>query len=497
MFTKMKFTGLAMLAVAASCATHSPVREMQAGRFEQARVVATAAAKQEKDLGQLDLGMIEVAAGNAKAAFEHFNDALPKIEHVWKENRKSLATYVERAQSLLQIGKIPYEGDDHEMLLAHSIRALLAWIVETDGDAGRALAFADEATARMGDRLSKRGQQGSPESPQCTSIAEFVAGMAYEELPRVRNLHEARKWYDAAHRTEPTPAVADAVARVGGDGNGSESPSSPVYVFLFEGPRFERQIEHARVSKVINEKVRSTANPVLTKAIQANGDAMFKLPRLVEVENGISSAHLAVDGGPALSMPLLSDLEASSRADFALARERCETDQLIALGVRSTGGLLGGIGAGLMFATNLMDQGDSRCWRLMPSRIRLLRLELPYGEHTVDIALAPNGKTVQSGVRLGFVDRVKRDGFMAAVFGNARPESADYRLEAVQSVGTSKRSVRLEVQPGRASLVLAFAPSANALGALISPDEVKSGAAAKVAAVADAPAAGLAETSSK
>jgi hypothetical protein len=180
-------------------------------------------------------------------------------------------------------------------------------------------------------------------------------------------------------------------------GHHSAPGNGVLYVFTLVGvgPHKEETAEIAStVSLLIADQILSAIGPqTLPPTI-----APVKVPKVVVTPNDVTSIGVAVDSRPAGRTATITDIGRMAVEQYdaiyprviAEAVVRRVVKKAVIFGAKEAMGTAkdswAGLGLDLLgIAWEATEAADTRCWGLLPDKIQVLRLELPAGQHTVNL----------------------------------------------------------------------------------------------------------------
>ncbi|MCI0701709.1 MAG: hypothetical protein L0241_11555 [Planctomycetia bacterium] len=429
---------LAALVLGLGCTTHADrlheIRsEYHAGNVEAARTKIDAAipkSRREADVLKLDRAMVLLAEGKPREAEAILREVRDRFD---EKEGKDLA---EGALSMLADDQqLAYAGEDYEKVL---IRFMLA-ISNLLADGSDATAYALQVNQK---------QQQIIESSRSLSADGKNLKESYKLVPAGAYLHAALReethtnFDDVARSLELVAKWKPDFGPIKHDlqraktGRHSQPGHGVVYVFTLvgRGPFKEEKQEIAT----------SAALLIADRLIFAMGKqslpptlAPIKVPRVVRPTNAVAQVVVGVNGRVTGQTETITDVgqmaveqcEAVFPETLARAVVRRAVKKSMIYGAKEATGVDKSMMSSLAFnAVGVLweatESADTRCWGLLPDKIQVLRLELPAGEH--QLTLQPVSKT-------------------GSFIGGAEP-------------------VRVQVQDGRNSYVLANFPDAKLTG---------------------------------
>jgi len=415
---------IVLCGLGSGCASHydrvwQAREEFHAGRIDAARGAVDKQLKKhrgEADVFLLDKAMIELTSGNPREAeriLRGVRDRFDEFEQVDAgEITKSLLTD-DTAKS--------YAGEDYEKVL---IRAMLALSnLMTDGsDAGAyALQIVDkqeQIIQKVADKQKKTTDLMRSKDPDAEVDKAFVpAELAYKQValgPYIRAMlaEESPLTLDEAARARVQvanfePDFRDASADL--QRARYEKPLAPgrgvLYVFALvgRGPiKQEKEEVATQVSLLIADRV---VNAFSNRAIPPTL-APVKVPYVINFPNLVDSVSVRVDGETRGTTATIVDVgamaERQQEAYYPEIVARAVARRVLKKGVLYAAQEVTDVQQGSLMSLGVMAAGvaweatenaDTRCWALLPDTIQVLRVELPVGEHEIDLRPVGQGGT--------------------------------------------------------------------------------------------------------
>ncbi|MEE2639917.1 MAG: hypothetical protein VX768_04770 [Planctomycetota bacterium] len=407
------------LTVFCGCTTHAKrwadlQRSFQQGDIESAsRLADQLAEKNRKNavLVKLDQSIVKLAQNRPDQA-----------ERILREVRDQFASqdplqHLGKAASLVSDDQArPFQPDEYEQLFVLIFLAISNLLQNGDD----AFAYANQLTALQAEienriRESRRGLEQSDngsglppnqggEAPgeeagvvpfRQIALAPFIAGVLHEETHR--DYDSAELYFERAARFQPGFQEAQRGVLRTRDGRHSLPGNGVLYVFAAVG-RGPRKVEKEEIPT-------SQALLIADRMLSALGDhtlpptlSPIRTSRVEVLPGSLRNIRVMVDGRVVGQTETVTDLGqiakqqdlASHPAEMARAIVRRVVKKSAvyaskdALGTErnSWADLLINAGGVLWEAT---ESADTRCWRLLPEKIQVLRVELPVGSHPVQL----------------------------------------------------------------------------------------------------------------
>jgi uncharacterized protein len=426
-------TLLALAALVAGCATHADrLREIRsefyAGNVETAGIQIDRYLKsygREADCLKLDRAVVELAAGRPRQAEQLLREVRDSLDYL---QQTSLA---EQGGSMLTDDNITsYAGEDYERILIRDMLALT-----------NLMSSGDDATAYalQGDDLQERIiQAGTDETGQNFKLAykrvalgPYIHGMLREQTHMDYD-DAARSWVKVCSWEPSFPYGRYDVERAV-HGRHSARGNGVLYVFSLvgRGPYKEQHEETgATIAMLVGDRIFSyTGKHTLPPTI-----ATIKVPKVVRAHQILStrSVQVAVDGRAAGETATITDVGQLATQQYDAVYPRILAKAVARRMVKK--GLIYGAKEGLKVSNNSLaniamdvagvaweatETADTRCWGLLPDQIQVLRLELPAGEHQINLrALGGLGMDGEHQKTVRIADG--RNTYLLATFADGR-----------------------------------------------------------------------------
>ena len=398
--------GIALVLVVSGCATHfdriEPVRQsFFQGQLDQALVQLDKKKDvrlRNGDVKDLDRAMIQLALGNPREAERTLRKIRDRFDHL---EQTSLA---EKTASFLTDDNIKaYSGEDYERVM---IRAFLALSnLMTDG--GDANAYALQMAEKQEEVIAKATKRHA-EEPQMVAaykrvaLGPYLKAMLAEESPLT--LDDAAK--NRLQVVNWEPGFRDGKADL--QRAEHEAPLRPghgaLYVFALvgRGPVKEEVAEvPSQVALLIADRIISnnsnrglppTIAPVKVPKVRIDGGGPDCIAVSVDGEWKGETATLVDIGGMAVAQhearypQIVAEAVARRVVKKAViygAKEMIDSEQWSASSIA-----LSALGV----AWEATESADTRAWSLLPDRIQVVRMELPVGEHEIQLKPSRGGR---------------------------------------------------------------------------------------------------------
>ena len=359
--------------------------------------------KKEADLLKLESAMLDLSNGNMSQARKSLIEVRDHFDYF---EQKSLG---ENALSLWTDDTvIAYPGEDYEKVM---IRAMLA-VAELLNGGGDAEAFAlqvvekQEQIKRAVAKKPLRDKDGNElPNPKLAykqvAFGAYLRGVLREET--LTNYDDATRYYEMVTQWEPGFMQAKRDLQRMQNGRHHEQGNGVVYVITFvgRGPYKEQvNAEATQFALLIADRIFSMMNKYSVPPTLAP----VPIPEIRRYYDDISAVGIYVNGKPVAATETVTDVGQMAVDQFDVNRDaiiakavvRRITKKGTIYAAKQIGdvnpwiSLLMDVGGGVWEA---YEAADTRCWGLLPDRIQVARMELPAGDHTLELqAVSNNGK---------------------------------------------------------------------------------------------------------
>lgn len=306
---------------------------------------------------------------------------------------------------------IAYTGEDYERIF---VRALLA-VVNLMRGGGDAIAFANQVDDEQERVLQViRAEGGDPGAGQRVAFGAYLAATLFED--RVRFDRAARLYEQAAEWAPQLTAAQLGARRARGEDPPLARGHGVVHVIALVGTG-PRKVE-------VDEPVSSTAL-VLAQAVYRIGAertvlpsmAPVKIPAVVETRCPVDAVRVFGERGLLGTSEVAADVATMARSQFEAKKDwivaRAVLRRVLKLAIVEAGthvaarqdNSTAGFGVDIL-ATLLSwlwtgtETADTRCWSCLPATLQVLRLELPAGEHALEIVPSRGGRELDTGTKV-------------------------------------------------------------------------------------------------
>ncbi|MBU6236424.1 MAG: hypothetical protein KGQ51_01265 [Planctomycetes bacterium] len=388
---------IVQISLTTGCTTHAkriaiPRTHFYDGQFTVCREQLEKIAKnhrQDRDVANLDLAMVDLLEGQTERAERRLREVRDRFDHLEQ------ASLTEKTISMWTDDSVrAYAGEDYEKILLRVFLALASLMRDGTDAESYTLQIQDkhdEIRQRLGqseiDNAATSNRFGLP-------IGFYLRGMLREQTHQ--NYDDALRAYSQAASILPecVPLQWD-MARVQ-QGVHSKPGCGVVIVFAMVG-RGPYKIE-------VNERPTSDALLIADRIISAVGPyqlpptiAPIKVPDITVPPGDVDSVFVSVEGqqvGPTVSLANVEQLAETtyrSQRDQIVARavaRRVVKKATVVTAKNSIGANdLTGLGMDLAgVAWEATETADTRCWGLLPRDIQILRVEVPSGDHSLQVS---------------------------------------------------------------------------------------------------------------
>jgi len=385
-----------LVLLSSGCSTHSKRIALPRNLFYDGQLQAcregleklSKSNRQDRDVVNLDLAVVDLLSGNAKQAEIKLREVRDRFDHLEQD---SLA---EKTVSMWTDDQVrSYAGEDYEKILIRVFLSLSSLMHDGIDAESYTLQIQDkheQLALRFADRNNQKA--GSEYAP--LPLGFYMRGMLREATHR--DYDDAVRNYEIASTQLPScqPLIWDLTrAR---SGVHSQPGHGVVYVFAMVG-RGPYKVEVA-------EQPTSDALLIADRIVSAVGPyklpptvAPIKIPDITVLQSDVDSVGVRVNGnsiGPTASLANIEQLAVSTyRANRnsviarAVARRVIKKATIVAAkkGMGKESGLAG-IGMDIAgIAWEASEAADTRCWGLLPRDIQVLRVEAPAGDHQLQL----------------------------------------------------------------------------------------------------------------
>ncbi|MCL2119759.1 MAG: hypothetical protein FWH27_15185 [Planctomycetaceae bacterium] len=361
--------------------------------------------KKEADLLKLESAMLDITNGNMAQARKSLLEVRDHFDYF---EQKSLG---ENALSLWTDDTvIAYPGEDYEKVM---IRAMLA-VAELLNGGGDAEAFAwqvvekQEQIKRDAGKKPLRDKDGNELPNPKLAYKQVAFGAYFHGLIReetLANYDDATRYYEMVSEWEPQFMQAKRDLQRVQNGRHHEQGNGVVYVITFVGRGPYKEQVYAtdlQFAMLIADRIFSAINKYSVPPTLAP----VPIPEIRRYYDDIHAVGVYVDGKPAAATETVTDVGQMAVDQFQVNRDTIIAKAIVRR-ITKKGTIYAAkqIGDVNPWISLLMDVGgvaweaweaaDTRCWGLLPDRIQMARIELPAGEHTLELqAVSSTGKPI-------------------------------------------------------------------------------------------------------
>ena len=361
--------------------------------------------RHDRDVVNLDLAVVDLLSGQAKQAETRLKDVRDRFDHLEQDS------FAEKTVSMWTDDQVrSYSGEDYEKILLRVFLAL-SNLMQDGIDAESYTLQIQDKHEQLADQFeSSSGKKKDEYTP--LPLGFYMRGMLREATHH--DYDDALRNYAIASNLLPNsePLQWD-LARVR-SGVHSQPGHGVVYVFAMVG-RGPYKVEVA-------EQPTSAALLIADQIISAVGPyklpptiAPIKIPDIVVPPTDVDSVGVQINAqriGPTSSLANIEQLAIStyqanrnSIVARAVARRVIKKATIVAAKGSMDKGGLPAIGMDLAgIAWEASEAADTRCWGLLPRDIQVLRVEVPTGDHQLQLSplsgSRPVGPSQQTSVRV-------------------------------------------------------------------------------------------------
>ncbi|MEM8732623.1 MAG: hypothetical protein AAGG44_00270, partial [Planctomycetota bacterium] len=389
----------------AGCATHaqrlaSPRTSFYGGDLNRASVqLQKLEEKRSHDrcVVELDLAMVELFQGDIDSA----ENRLRAIRDNWDHfEQNSLA---ESASSyILDDTTRAYSGEDYERILVRVMLTLCSLV----GDGVDAESYSLQTLAKQQDLLTrarKSWDENLGDQYCVPPVAPYLRGLLREST--LSDYHEAEKHYRRAAKLLPENSFVEGDILRSQNGVHSQPGHGVVYVIALVG----RGPYKEEVTAPATQAALQAADAILSAIGEYSVPptlAPVKVPAILCPQKPFDLVGVAVDGNPASTTLPITDLNQlatdSYQAKYPQVMARTVARRIVKKGTiyaakdhfeaDSDLASIAFSAAGVLWEAT--ESADTRCWGLLPREIQIVRLELPAGEHRLDLEPVAAGSVV-------------------------------------------------------------------------------------------------------
>lgn len=370
-----------------------------------------------RDVAQLDLAIVELAAGNAARA-----DALLRDSRDTFDDRQASITMPTATTLLTDDRDSPYDAAGYEDVMIRSLLSITS-LISGSGDAE---AYALQAQMKQGElaqQAAERGLENVGQVYQPLALSPYIRGVLRESSHH--DYGDAERAYQLVAQWEPEFAFAAEDVQRASSGTHSQPGYGVLYVFALVGRGPIRVEDYAEAS--------GSALLIADRIVAASSDlaipptlAPIPVPRVVVPASNVQTVGVRVNGVASGTTARLADVgrlatrQAEAELPWTIARgvvRRVAKKAVVTTGAKSISGNSAGVEQGLALLGSLWEateHADTRCWSLLPREIQVLRVELPVGKHQVSTA-ALGSRIASTPVTASITIRDGRNAYLLVV----------------------------------------------------------------------------------
>lgn len=385
------------LSALAGCSTHvdylRQVRaEFYAGNVAQATATIDRRSNwhaNDADVLHLERAIVDLSAGRVREAEKALRAARDRFDYLEQKSLTESALVM-----LSDDNAASYAGEDYEKVL---VRALLS-LSNLLGDGGDAAAYALQVMEKQ-DQIVQSGKDESGNNPKLNykhvALGAYLHGAILEESHM--NFDDAARAFVQVVSWEPGYRPGPADVQRAKTGCHSARGNGVVYVFTLvgRGPYKEQVMElPSTVSLLIADRIISA----LGKHSLPPTIAPIRVPKVVLSLNNVRSVQVLADGRPCGNTETITDVGQMAVEQYEAVYPRVIARAVVRRALKK--GIVYGAkeaihaerspyyelaldAAGVVWEA--LESADTRCWGLLPAQIQVLRLELPAGEHALNL----------------------------------------------------------------------------------------------------------------
>ncbi|MGV3483101.1 MAG: hypothetical protein ACO1RT_01645 [Planctomycetaceae bacterium] len=372
------------------------------GDFDKARTEFAAVAESRSPLAKaakLDLAMVELASGDAKAALERLRESRDSFDE-----QLNLSLAGDAASLLTDDRSRQFAPAGYEQVMIRSMLSLCS-LATGDGDAESYAMQAQLRQTELAKLAAERGIESTEQVYQPLALAPYLRGVLREAT--LHDYDDALRSYQLVSHIQPwfAPAAVD-IQRCGG-GVHSAPGHGALYVFACVG--------RGPVLESVEAPATTAALQIATQVYSLAENQRTMLPNLASVEVPAvrvpysPAAAVSIDSSGVwlgatqqlVDIGQMATKQNETEMPWTIARAmvRRVTKEVAVSQATKTMGLDGLPGELVRFATvtawSATEQADTRCWSLLSREIQVLRAELPVGKHQVGFTVVDaQGRTI-------------------------------------------------------------------------------------------------------
>jgi hypothetical protein len=334
--------------------------------------------------------MVELSSGQPQHAERTLREVRDRFDSLEQKSAAEAA-----ASYLADDNRRAYAGEDYEKVL---IRAMLA-LANLMHDGGDAEAYSLQTIDKQ-EQIIAAGATKEGENPklayQRVALAPYLRGVLREATHL--DYDDAERSFVTVCNWQPEFAAGKFDLERAARGTHSAPGNGVLYVFALvsRGPYKVETVEvpSSAALLIAGEIVSAVGSQTVPPNV-----APVKVARVVRPPNWVSrSVSVAVDGQPVGTTETITDVSELAIKQYdaifpqvvARAVARRIVKKGAVYGAKEMSGIQKGSFTGLAvdlagIAWEATESADTRCWGLLPDTIQVLRVELPAGQHEVDL----------------------------------------------------------------------------------------------------------------
>ena len=396
---------LGTLLAAGGCSTHANrVREAHehfyAGRVDEAAESYRAQVGRragDTDVLRLNLALVDLVSGRPREAEQALRVVRDEFDHLEQVDLAEVTLSM-----LTDDQQLAYDGEDYEKVLARVFLALSNLM----HDGGDAEAYSLQINAKQNELLHRAGEQ-QVENVEAAytplAIGPYLRGMLREATHA--NYDDAQQAYAQVVSWQPNFRSGQHDLRRASEGVHSQPGHGVLYVFAL--------VDRGPVKEQALEIPTSQAMLVADRIVSALGEydvpptlAAIKVPRVVVPPKEVDHVQLFAGDSLIGQTEVICDV-----ADLAFRQQEAQFPHVMGRAVARrvikkaavyaakdgmevespwTDLAMSAVGV----AWEATEAADTRCWGLLPREIQVLRIELPAGQHKLQLRRAVRGQVL-------------------------------------------------------------------------------------------------------
>ncbi len=410
-----RFAGICLACSLLGCATYADKsvairHDFYSGDLDRATATIDKGLKHPKhdvEVLKLERAMVDLCSGRPREAEKALREVRDRFDYL---EQKSLT---ESALAMLTDDNAKsYAGEDYEKVLIRSFLAL-SNLMQGGGDAqAYSLQISDKQQQIIQAGVDKEGNNPKLTYKQ-VALGPYLHGMLREETHS--NYDDVMRASATVVSWQPDFAYGRLDLQRAQQGRHSAPGNGVLYVFTLvgRGPYKEETVEiPGTVALLIADRILSNNSTYsLPPTI-----APIKVPKVVTPQCGVSYVRVGVDRREVGATATITDIAQMATEQYEVVYPqviaRAVVRRVVKKGiVYGTKEAIGGNRNSLLnfgldvagVAWEATEAADTRAWGLLPSKIQVLRVELPAGRHQVALtAVGPfgTGREVQQDVQI-------------------------------------------------------------------------------------------------